>query len=541
MMDYDKILTELGEFGPWQINISILMWLPAIIDGMMTMTASYSALAPNVFRCNIPDCDGPQFGGYEPRVLDNGTCFFSSDDIVTCDSSSTFTYDQDTFVMKSTLVTEFSMFCDESKQIWIPLFNSCFMIGLEIGSLMFGILSDNFGRRNTLVMAIILCSAASAGGSFMPNYWSYALLRILVGVGSEGCFIVAFTMSIEIVGVREHVPGLPWVSFNTFQGNIIAVPFALGEVFVSLMAMVINKWRDLELALSILSMLCAVIWFVIPESPRWLIAKGKYIKAQKVIREAALKNGVMITEDVFTSDDDSEEVEEIIQYRFIDIFHKSVLKISLAMFVCWPVATLLFYGLTFSADKINLTDNTNVSFIIMCLMEIPSVIVLILLMDVWGRKPLFVFSLLIPGVSCAAAAWLEKGVIFTIFVLIGKFCASGAFSIAYIFTAELFPTSIRTTMIGACSTMARIGGILAPWVAVYLPDQGSFSEQIPLYIFGASSVFGGLMALLLPETLGFPLPNTFHDVEKMKRNGKRMFSCVDPKQAGSQEEPGQST
>ena len=277
-----------------------------------------------------------------------------------------------------------------------------------------------------------------------------------------------------------------------------------------------------------------------PIYPRWLIAKGKYIKAQKVIREAALKNGVMLTEDVFTSDDDSEEVEEIIQYRFIDIFHKSVLKISLAMFVCWPVATLLFYGLTFSADKINLTDNTNLSFIIMCLMEIPSVIVLILLMVVWGRKPLFVFSLLIPGVSCVAAAWLEKGVIFTIFVLIGKFCASGAFSIAYIFTAELFPISIRTTMIGACSTMASIGGILAPWVAVYLPDQGSFSEQIPLYIFGASSVFGGLMALLLPETLGVPLPNTFHDVEKMKRNGKMMFSCVDAKQAGSKEESGQS-
>ena len=82
----------------------------------------------------------------------------------------------------------------------------------------------------------------------MPNYWR----RMIVGVGSEGCFIVAFTMSIEIVGVREHVPGLPWVSFNTFQGNIIAVPFALGEVFVSLIAMVINKWRDLELALSIL-------------------------------------------------------------------------------------------------------------------------------------------------------------------------------------------------------------------------------------------------------------------------------------------------
>ena len=120
---------------------------------------------------------------------------------------------------RSPFVTEFSMsYCDESKQLWVPLFNSFFMIGLGIGSLLFWILSDNFGRRNSLVMAIILCSGASDSGSFMPKYWSYALLRIPVGVGSEGCFIVAFTISMEIVGVREHVPGLPWLSYNTFQG-----------------------------------------------------------------------------------------------------------------------------------------------------------------------------------------------------------------------------------------------------------------------------------------------------------------------------------
>ena len=85
----------------------------------------------------------------------------------------------------------------------------------------------------------------------------------------------------------------------------------------------------------------------------------------------------------------------------------------------------------------------------MNLVEIPSYFNLILLMDVLGRKPIFVFFLLIPGVSCVAAAWLEEGVLFTILVLVGKFCASGAFYIVHRFTAELYPTSIRTTMLGA--------------------------------------------------------------------------------------------
>ena len=63
--------------------------------------------------------------------------------------------------MKSTIVTEFNMFCDINKQIWIPLFNSFFMIGVGIGSLIFGILSDSIGRRNSIGIAIILCGVAS--------------------------------------------------------------------------------------------------------------------------------------------------------------------------------------------------------------------------------------------------------------------------------------------------------------------------------------------------------------------------------------------
>ena len=137
-MNYDKILVELGDFGSWQIIIVLMLWLPFILDGLVTLTASYTALAPEVYRCNIPGCDGPQFEFsdfnkqkmfpsvdqdstefspdkpnfcryYTPLILDNGTCSqeFSSD-ILECGSSSSFAHDQDTFIMNSTLVTVMS-------------------------------------------------------------------------------------------------------------------------------------------------------------------------------------------------------------------------------------------------------------------------------------------------------------------------------------------------------------------------------------------------------------------------------------------------
>ena len=53
-----------------------------------------------------------------------------------------------------------------------------------------------------------------------------------------------------------------------------------------------------------------------------------------------------------------------------------------------------------------------------------------------------------------------------ILVLIGKFGASAAFSLIYVYTAELFPTEVRSTALGLCSMMARIGGIAAPQVRI---------------------------------------------------------------------------
>ena len=89
-------------------------------------------------------------------------------EIESCGPESTYAYDQ--FKMQSTLVTEFDMVCDKSRevsrfiesssnlgitQIWVPMANSCFMLGLALGSLVFGLMSDKIGRRHTLLIAIL--------------------------------------------------------------------------------------------------------------------------------------------------------------------------------------------------------------------------------------------------------------------------------------------------------------------------------------------------------------------------------------------------
>jgi hypothetical protein len=77
--------------------------------------------------------------------------------------------------------------------------------------------------------------------------------------------------------------------------------------------------------------------------------------------------------------------------------------------------------------------------------------------------------------------------------------------------------------------VARLGGIMAPWIGKYLTNPVVFEEPlpewVPLVLFGSFGVLGGLCAMMLPEPLGFPLPNTFEDIEEIKRKGKPMWKC----------------
>ena len=75
--------------------------------------------------------------------------------------------------------------------------------------------------------------------------------------------------------------------------------------------------------------------------------------------------------------------------------------------------------------------------------------------------------------------------------------------------------------------VARIGGISAPYIALYLPH---VQKQLPMLILGGSSLIGGLMAFALPETLGCKLPEKIQDVKEMKNNVKPMWSCVNPQE-----------
>ncbi|KHJ86752.1 hypothetical protein OESDEN_13488 [Oesophagostomum dentatum] len=97
--------------------------------------------------------------------------------------------------------------------------------------------------------------------------------------------------------------------------------------------------------------------------------------------------------------------------------------------------------------------------------------------------------------------------------------AKGAITVAftglYTYTSEMFPTVIRNTAVGCCSTTSRFGAVIASYLALWLVDEyGKLAMVIPFSLLALAAAI--MTAVFLPETMNKPLPETIADVEGAK-------------------------
>ena len=143
------------------------------------------------------------------------------------------------------------------------------MAGMLIGSFIFGLISDKFGRRNAHMVATmnyVLGGCISATLSAKPDvYPMFVFCRFWSATGHIGLMITAFTLAIEYMGTSKRL------NCGMFNG----VPYAMGGLIVGIVAWAgVRDWRMLQYA-------CTIPWiglftyhWLVPESPRWLLANG---------------------------------------------------------------------------------------------------------------------------------------------------------------------------------------------------------------------------------------------------------------------------
>ncbi|KAK7115925.1 organic cation transporter protein-like [Littorina saxatilis] len=196
---------------------------------------------------------------------------------------------------------------------------------------------------------------------------------------------------------------------------------------------------------------------------------------------------------------------------FLDLFrHPRMRLYSCIMFFLFFVNSLGYFGISFSVPILH--GNPFVNLCIMGVVEIPADFICVLVSQRVGRRYPNALFLLLCGISNIAALFIPHSLVALklVFVMLGKFAITAAYSTIYLYSAEIFPTAIRNQGMGMSSVFENIGGISAPFMVLAAKS----IAELPLVVFGVLSIAGALLTLFLPETHNRPLPQTVGEVTK---------------------------
>jgi MFS transporter, putative metabolite:H+ symporter len=385
--------------------------------------------------------------------------------------------------------------------------------GMFFGSIGAGRISDMKGRKFATLVATLFITVGGTVVCTSPYFSILVIGYFILGLGSGGLHPAA-ALFMEFMPTHRRLIGL--ILFTSF--------FTTGMMFECLVAYALQNysWRWLTAAsLSpVIVAACALpIW---DESPRFLVLNNRHEEAVAIIKKIARMNGtthclptlftVVVAHD---TDGDPREASTRIETprersMFSDLkvlFGTTQLRhLTFILFTVWTAASLGYYGLILLVGDIKLGDMSKfASTAVVTSSEYPSFVAQYLLGTYIGRKPTFV-------VASAALAVLFPVIQATkstpaplrLFVMyITRFVVTTLFDLAWVFTPEAYPTEVRSFGYGMCSAMARISGVVAPFVALPLYDAAPWGV-IALF----SSVFAvtAIVSSRLPfETKDRPL------------------------------------
>lgn len=501
MVNFDNVLQEVNEFGSYQKLRFVLILIAATIPGFITYIHSFTSPKLN-YICNQIDF-GPNVT-YSNVTYDK--CHYIVNDVkYPCNS-----WNFDKTYYKSTLTEEWSMVCDRS--FLSSNVQMIYFSGYLVGSFMFGYLADVFGRRPIMLSSFLFIIFGGIGVAFGPqdsfgflaSYLIYTFSRFLIACGTRGINVTGYILALEIVGPSQRA--FAAMTFTSF--------FAIGQLFLVTAAYFLRDWRTLAGFMVVPLLPFLGYYFIIAESPRWLISKNRTSEAHDILKKIAKKNKRELNEDswtIFIRDSESETQEEAKENMVDLIKSPRLVIITLLMFINWIVNNLAFYGLGLKSNDLGV--NPYLSFLIAAIVELIAYLVCMFALTKFGRKYPYMVCLYIGGLACISMYFIEENIVLTVVLaMVGKFAISISYAIIHLYSSEMFPTTLRGSCQGACSMMARFGSIIAP--AINSLDE--VYKGLPFLVFGATALLAGLSSMVLPETANRKLPRNLAEAENIK-------------------------
>ncbi|XP_033996157.1 solute carrier family 22 member 6-like [Trematomus bernacchii] len=404
---------------------------------------------------------------------------------------------------KSTIISDWNLVCDQRslKQMG----QTVFMGGVLLGSVVFGGLSDRYGRRILLLISHLLMAVSGTCAAFSTTFPLFCLFRFGCGMALSGVVLNSVSLIVE------------WIptSVRTMVGTMTGYCYTVGELILALIAYYIRDWRWLTLAVSFPFFVFFLIAWWSHESSRWLVMSNNPEQAIKNLKSVAKCNGRKEEGEKI----DMKRLQETMKkemscsqgtHSVLDLFRTPTMRrMTICLSAVWLSTSFAYYGLAMDLQKFGV--DIYLIQVIFGAVDIPAKVVMVVSMSYFGRRTSQCGALIIAGITVLINLLIpyDKQTARTCMAVLGKGCLAASFNCCYLYSGELFPTIIRQNGMGWVSMMARVGAMVAPMVlltADYLP-------WLPGLIYGGAPILSGIAAIFLPETLGLPLPDTIQDVE----------------------------
>uniref|UniRef100_A0A2K6U2R9 Solute carrier family 22 member 14 n=1 Tax=Saimiri boliviensis boliviensis TaxID=39432 RepID=A0A2K6U2R9_SAIBB len=508
---FANLLVAVGEFGTFQRRLVALTFIPSILSAFFMFADHF------VFTAQKPYCNtswilavGPNLSEAEqmnltiprapngsfltclmylpvPRNLDS-IIHFGLNDTDTCRNG--WIYPD---AKKRSLINEFDLVCGMERKKDTP--QIVFIAGLLIGSLVFGLITDKMGRYPAILLSLLGLIIFGFGTAFVNSFHLYLFFRFAVSQSVVGYSISSISLATEWL-MDEH------------RAHAIILEhcfFAVGTVLLTGIAYSLPHWRLLFLVGGVPAFpLISYIW-ILPESPRWLMMKGKVKEAKQVLCYAASVNKKTIPADLL-----DQLPRKVTKASVLDFCkNRQLCKMMLVMGCVSFTISYTYFALTLRMTALDVS--LYFSHVFPGIMEVPARLCCRFLLQKIGRKWSLAVALLQAVIWCLVLLFLPEGEdslrlrqprclaaglksVKVLVLTLGEVSLAATATVLFIHTAELLPTVLRATGLGLVSLASAAGAILS------LTTIRQTLSLLPIFFCCVSAIAGFSVSFLLPET-----------------------------------------
>ena len=403
-------------------------------------------------------------------------------------------------------------------------------VGAIVGSFVGGWWGHRSGRRIPFIAGIVITTVSSGAIALSPvgAVWYLALLRFMVGAGLGIMVTIALTAMVELTPTKHRT----WLAGFATVG-LIPLGTLLAASLSAWLGPIIG-WRGLAAIGAIPIVLVIWAWAVVPESPRWLINRGRAEEARGVVAWLTKRPEESMSLDVSSDGQapDTAQAPESSNYAALYRYPKSFWFTVLA----WLGATTAIYGVTLWGPTIftlvlGVTPGQAATFFIWVTLGGFLGRITFAALGHWiGRRPAGIL-MGIGGAACLVVATLTQqatfGIVslFVVAFVVGYFFIDGGFANLAPSTPEVFPTHLRAHSAGLAETVNGFGKILGPLALAVIagtsnivnPDATKEAITPALYFLAAFSLMTAFAFLLIPETRRKTLEEVEEELEVQRQ------------------------